>query len=275
MTAARLDSGGIPLPGGDYERFADYLSGAAGIELHQYKRRQMERRIRSFAERRGIMTLDEYIPVLRRDGDELDALLDRITINVSQLFRNPEQWERLAADVVPELAGAPGARIRAWSAGCSFGAEAYSLAATVKTIAPNVRLDIRASDIDRRILDAAGRGEFNELDARTAPAQMLQSHFEQLPNGGWQASAALRSAVHFHREDLLRHEPAPGSFDLVLCRNVVIYFTPEARAAVHERLARSLRSGGILVIGSTERITQPLAELGLAPAYPFMFRKVP
>ncbi|MCW2925558.1 MAG: methyltransferase, CheR-type, partial [Thermoleophilia bacterium] len=88
---------GASLPGSDYDRFAEFLRTAAGLELHQYKRRQMERRIRSFAARLGAADLDQYVPMVRADPAELDALLDRITINVSQLFRNPEQWERLAS----------------------------------------------------------------------------------------------------------------------------------------------------------------------------------
>ncbi|MCW2928361.1 MAG: methyltransferase, CheR-type [Thermoleophilia bacterium] len=256
----------------DYTRFSEFLRSVAGIDLSQYKRRQMERRIRSFAERRGVTSLDDYRAMVRGDDDELNALLDRITINVSQLFRNPEQWVRLAQDVVPDLAGS-GDRIRAWSAGCSYGAEAYSLAVTVREHAPRSRLEIRASDIDRRILDAAGRGEFTRDDARSAPAEMLDRHFEPTGSGGWKARRELLSAVRFHQEDLLKASHAPGSFDLVLCRNVVIYFTPEARSQVHEMLARSLRPGGYLVIGSTERIGQPLEELGLEPAWPFVFRK--
>lgn len=264
--------GGVSLPEHDYERFADFLRRAAGIDLHQYKRRQMERRIRSFAQRHGCTELDTYQDVVRGSGDELDALLDRITINVSQLFRNPEQWDRLRSDVIPELAAR--GRIDAWSAGCSFGAEAYSLAATVREVAPGTRLRVHASDIDRRILAAAGRGEFTEEDARTADPGMLGRHFDRLPGGGWRAGRPLLDAVRFAREDLLAIAPPAGSFDLVLCRNVVIYFTPEARSAVHEMLARSLRPGGILVIGSTERIAQPLEELGLETAHPFMFRKL-
>lgn len=273
MSALPAGTSGVPIPGQDYERFSDFMRELVGIDLHQYKRRQMERRIRSFAARRGIESLDEYQRVVRSDADELNALLDRITINVSQLFRNPEQWERLAAHVVPELARSGHGRIRAWSAGCSFGAEAYSLAATIRSSTPDARMEIRASDIDRRILAAAGRGEFSDEDARSAPPEMLKRHFEQLPDGGWRASRELMSAVSFYQEDLLATRPAPGSFDLVLCRNVVIYFTPDARSKVHEMLARSLRPGGFLVIGSTERIAQPLDELDLEPAYPFVFRK--
>ncbi len=272
MSALPADSGGVPLPQLDYERFGDFMRSTVGIDLRQYKRRQMERRIRAFALRRGITSLDDYQTALRAERDELDALLDRITINVSQLFRNPEQWERLATDIIPELARTGGGRIRAWSAGCSFGAEAFSLAATIRSAAPDTALSIRASDIDRRILAAAGRGEFSEEDARSAPIEMLEPNFDRTPDG-WRAKAQLTSAVRFAHEDLLTTKPADGSFDLVLCRNVVIYFTPEARSAVHEMLARTVRPGGYLVIGSTERIAQPLAELDLEPAFPFVFRR--
>lgn len=272
MSALPADSGGAQLPHLDYERFGDFLRAQVGIDLRQYKRRQMERRIRSFALRRGVTSLDEYQGVVRADRDELDALLDRITINVSQLFRNPEQWDRLATDIVPELAASGSGRIRAWSAGCSFGAEAYSLAATVRATTPDVSLSIHASDIDRRILAAAGRGEFSEEDARSAPPEMLDAYFDRTAEG-WRARSTLTGAVRFAHEDLLTTRPQPASFDLVLCRNVVIYFTPEARTAVHEMLARSVRPGGYLVIGSTERISQPLEELDLEPAYPFVFRR--
>jgi chemotaxis protein methyltransferase CheR len=255
----------------DYERLGAWLRQAAGIDLSHYKRRQMERRIRSFAERRGCPDLDAYLKLLQHDEAELDALLDRITINVSQLFRNPEQWDLLARSIIPDLARS--GRIRAWSAGCSFGAEAYSLAALVREVAPAARLQVHASDIDRRILAAAGRGEFSADDARTADPAILRRHFEQLPGGGWRAGRRLLESVSFVHEDLLATNASEASFDLVLCRNVVIYFTPQARSVVHPMLARSLRPGGYLMIGSTERIAQPLDQLDLEPAWPFVFRR--
>jgi len=266
-------SAGVPLPPLDYERFVEFLRELVGLDLDQYKRPQMERRIRSFAQRRGTESLDAYQAIVRADPDELNGLLDRITINVSQLFRNPEQWERIARTLVPDLMMSGNGRIRAWSAGCSFGAEAYSLAATVLDVAPNARLEIRASHIHRRILAVAGRGEFTIDDARSAPMDILGRHFEQRPDG-WAAKPPLLSAVRFSHEDLLATQPAANSFDLVLCRNVVIYFTPEARAEVHAMLTRTLRPGGYLVIGSTERVAQNLDELGLELAHPFVYRKV-
>src|SRR5439155_9389868 len=101
----------------------------------------MERRIRSFAARRGIARLAEYLSLLGSHSDELEEFLDRVTINVSQLWRNPEQWRLLAGDALPELSQR--GRIKAWSAGCSYGAEAYTLAALCRDTFPHVRVEIR------------------------------------------------------------------------------------------------------------------------------------
>jgi chemotaxis protein methyltransferase CheR len=117
----------IDVAAGEYSGFCTGIRGLCGIDLSQYKREQMERRIRTFAERRGIKRLSEYLDILGASKGELDAFLDRVTINVSQLWRNPEQWELLASKVLPEYAAR--GRLRAWSAGSSYGAEAYTLAA--------------------------------------------------------------------------------------------------------------------------------------------------
>ena len=108
-------------PYDEYIEFCEGIHRLSGIDLLQYKRGQMERRLRTLAERRGFGPLADYLAVLGRDAEELDRFLDRVTINVSQLWRNPEQWAMLGRHVVPELAAA--GRIRVWSAGCSYGAE--------------------------------------------------------------------------------------------------------------------------------------------------------
>jgi chemotaxis protein methyltransferase CheR len=263
------------LPVGDYEAFTTFLRRQAGIDLDQYRRRQMERRIRAFAGRLGLMSLMEYAALLREDVGERAALLDRITMAASQLFRVPDQWERIASDVVPELVATGHGRIRAWSAGGSCCAEAYSLAATVRSAVPEARLEVRASDVDRRILDGDGRGAFSSDDVRAAPPELLAKHFVPTSDGGWQAGPELLASVHFHHEDLLAVEPAPGTYDLVLCRNAVAPFTRVAREDVHTRIARSLRPGGFLVVGSTECLARPLEELGLEMAWPCAYRKAP
>ena len=141
----------------DYVIFCEGLRQICGVDLSQYKRPQMERRLRSFVARKGIARLTDCLDGLRRDTRELDALLDRVTINVSQLWRHPEQWIRLERDVLPELAGT--GQVRAWSAGCSYGAEAFTLAAVCRTSRSRAaRVTILGTDIDKRMIERAKAG---------------------------------------------------------------------------------------------------------------------
>ena len=205
------------------------------------------------------------------DRAELEGFLDRVTINVSQLWRNPEQWTVLERDVLPELMrSAPLGRIAAWSAGCSYGAEAYTLAALCRQLGC-ARAEIVGTDIDRRMVERARGGRFSDEDARSASRQLLERWFAR-DGDGWQASRELQALVRFEVGDLLRMRPRREAHDLVLCRNTVIYFTEEVRDALHERLVASLRPGGYLVIGSTERVSRP-RELGLSSTHPFTYRK--
>jgi chemotaxis protein methyltransferase CheR len=194
-----------------------------------------------------------------------------VTINVSQLWRNPEQWERVQRRIIPELVtGRPS--FKAWSAGCSYGAEALTLAAIARETAPSVRIEIDGTDIDQRVVDRARQGRFSASDARDAPSAALKRWFEPEPDGSWQARPELVACCRFEVGDLLRTPARTGKYDLVLCRNTVIYFTDEVRDALHARLAASVRPGGYFMIGSTERVTDPRA-LGLEPAFPFTYRK--
>jgi chemotaxis protein methyltransferase CheR len=254
----------------EYTIFCEGVRSIAHVDLLQYKRGQMERRVRSFAERRGAPDLAAYLVDLRRKPGEIDAFLDRVTINVSQLWRNPEQWRVLAKKVLPELAAA--GRVRAWSAGCSYGAEAYTLAATMRGAIPATRCEIRGTDIDRRMVDRARAGHFSLDDGRDAPKAELQRYFDVAPDGGWQAKRELMALTRFEVGDLLRLRPRPDAYDLVLCRNTVIYFNEEIRDALHARLVESLRPGGYLIVGATERVADTRG-LGLESTHPFTYRK--
>jgi len=253
----------------DYTEFCEGVRRLTGIDLAQYKRPQMERRIRSFADRRGIAGLSEYLVALSADRDALEGFLDRMTINVSQLWRNPEQWDRLGTTILPELART--GTIRAWSAGSSYGAEAYTLAAICRRVASGCKVEIRGTDIDARMVARAREGRFSADDARTAPQAELERAFER-DGSGWRARPELRMMVKFATGDLLRDAVSQAAFDLILCRNVVIYFTEPVRDALHDRLAGALRPGGYLMVGSSERVSAPQA-FGLVTAHPFIYRK--
>ncbi len=254
----------------DFTQFCEQITRLTGLDLTQYKRQQMERRVRTFVERRGHEGLSAYLQVLRVNTAELDAFLDRVTINVSELWRHPEQFQTLARHVLPALAAETG-RVRAWSAGASYGAEAYTLAAVCRKAVPDAQVTITGTDIDRRMVERARAGHFSREDARGVPAADLKRFFDA-DGTGFQAKEELRRIVRFEQGDLLRLRPRPASYDLVLCRNTAIYFTEDIRDQLHARLAESLRPGGVLLVGATERVADPRGA-GLTPIHPFTYQK--
>src|SRR5262249_34209282 len=141
----------------DFTALCELVRSLCGVDLGQYKRNQMERRVRTFAERRGTPDLTEYGKQLRKDPAELDAFLDRVTINVSHLWRHEDQFEVLRSKLFPELAERK--RLKVWSAGCSYGAEAYTIAAIAKESIPNVPVEITGTDLDKRMVARAREGK--------------------------------------------------------------------------------------------------------------------
>ncbi|MEW6581952.1 MAG: protein-glutamate O-methyltransferase CheR [Actinomycetota bacterium] len=258
----------------DYDRFCAGVESLTGIALTHYRQAQMERRLRSFAERHGCRDLDGYLALLRRDKDALDGFLDRMTINVSELFRNPERFTELAERHLPDLlARAPGG-LRAWSAGCSYGAEPYTLSLLLQEVAPGRRHEVIASDIDQVILAKARRGRFTEADVRSVTPERLRTWFTAGTDGDapvYEAGERLKAIVRFRHHNLLE-DRYPDRLDLIACRNVVIYFTDEAKDGIYRRFLQALKPGGVLFVGSTERVHRA-EEMGWERAGTFFYRK--
>jgi chemotaxis protein methyltransferase CheR len=254
----------------DFTALCELVRRLCGVDLLQYKRGQMERRVRTFAQRRGTPELAAYGARLKADKDELDAFLDRVTINVSHLWRHEDQWSALSKKILPELAER--GRVRCWSAGSSYGAEAFTLAATAMDSIPGARVEIQGTDLDKRMVERARKGRFSAEDARTAPPGLLKKWFDAVDEGGWQAKPELMRMTRFEVGDLLRMPVQAGRYDLIMCRNTVIYFTEEVRDALHARLATALAPGGYLVVGTSERVADPRA-LNLTSPFHFIYRK--
>jgi chemotaxis protein methyltransferase CheR len=254
----------------DFVALCELVRRLCSVDLLQYKRGQMERRVRTWAQRRGTPDLLAYGRRLKAEPEELDAFLDRVTINVSHLWRHEAQWTALAQTILPELAAR--GRVRAWSAGSSYGAEAYTLAAVAQESIPGVRVEIHGTDLDKRMVARARAGTFSAEDARTAPVRTLTRWFDRTEDGGWQAKPALRAMTRFEVGDLLRMAVPAGRYDLVICRNTVIYFTEEVRDALHARLVSALAPGGYLIVGTSERVADPRG-LGLTSPFHFVYRK--
>jgi chemotaxis protein methyltransferase CheR len=254
----------------EYLALCERVRKLSGVDLLQYKRQQMERRIRTWASRRGTPDLTAYTQRLAAEPVELESFLDRVTINVSEMWRHPEQFGHVERTIFPELAAAGPVRI--WSAGCSYGAEAYTLAALSRAAIARADVSIKGTDLDGRMIKRAREGVFTPADARLAPKDMLKRYFEAREDGGWAAKPELKRLMSFEVDDLLRMPIQEGGQELVFCRNTVIYFNQEARDALHERLVRSLRVGGYLVVGTSERVSNA-RELGLVSPFPFVYRK--
>ena len=258
---------GVPklAPRDDFAPFCEAVRRLCAVDLMQYKRGQMERRIRSWTARRGTEDLAVYAERLEADPAELDRFLDHVTINVSHLWRHPDQWTALAATILPELARS--GIVRAWSAGCSYGAEAYTLAAVCRESIPDTRVEIAGTDLDHRMIARARTGTFSAEDARGAPAASIERWFP-----GGRATEELRRMVSFDTGDLMRMPIARERYDLVICRNTVIYFAAAVRDALHVRLVDALKPGGYLVVGTSERVADPCG-LGLTSPAHSLYRK--
>ena len=254
----------------EYTEFCTGIHRLTGIDLSAYKRQQMERRIRSYMTAQRATSLAGFFDAIKKSPSDRDGFLDHITINVSELYRNPGQYDTLRKLVLPTLRDT--ANLRVWSAGCSYGAEAYTLACVVlEELGQNARFEITGSDIDRRVIARAQRGWFSPADVRHVPPPVLKRYFEP-GEDGYFARPELRKHVNFVAGDLLRDRFRTG-WDLVLCRNVVIYFNEDRRNDVHRKIADALRPGGYLMVGSTERVAAAEA-LGLRYAYPFIYERV-
>lgn len=258
-------------PSADYLRFCDGVRQVCGVDLGHYRPAQMERRLRTFAERAGHSDLDAYLAQIRRDITAREEFLDRMTINVSELFRNPERFAELERIHLPSLQGVSPRGLKVWSAACSYGAEPYSLGILLQELDPGGRHELRATDIDRNILARAKEGMFSRADMRNVTPARRQRWFTEHPGGEVQASDALRRMVRFSQMDLLKDRYPTGQ-DLILCRNVVIYFTEDAKRHIYAGLRAALRPGGLLMVGSTESIADA-EKTGWEKAGTFFYRR--
>lgn len=236
-----------------WHTFQSAVLRLAGVDLRAYKERQMRRRLGNLMQRLGVRDWLDFVRVLRQDPAALRAFQEFFTINVSEFFRQPEKFQLLDREYLPALLRERSS-LRIWSAGCSNGAEPYSIAMLLARRTPGARHTIVATDIDARILGVArAGGPYTEADVRNVPPDLRQRFLEPV-DGGYRVKESLRRAVDFRLHDMLREPPPARDFDLIVCRNVVIYFTEEAKRQVYETLQAALRPGGLLFVGATEVI---------------------
>jgi len=216
---------------------------------------------------KGAATFAEYAGVLDTDPIEYDRLIEALTINVSKFFRNPETFACIATKILPELWESKSPLIKMWSAGCATGEEPYSMAVLCREYAlaskdPErlKRLRIVGTDVDTHALADASRGRYTSASfVDTAPA-VVDKYFP-VENGLHTVSAEIRNLVHFERHDLLEGGGPGGRMHLIICRNVVIYFTRDAQQQLFERFHDLLLPGGFLVLGKVETLLGKTREM--------------
>lgn len=254
-----------------YELFKDKVFQLTKINLNAYKERQMKRRIDSLITKNGFSSYISYVELLKKDKAKLDEFVNYLTINVSEFYRNPEQWILLEKDIMPEvLQKNPSPKI--WSAACSTGDEPYSLVMLLTKFMPLNKIHILATDIDKQVIDKARLGLYNIKSLKGLPPEFLKRFFRQINPTTFQISDEVKRCVEFKEHDLLK-DTYPSNYDLIVCRNVLIYFTEEAKDTIYKKFNGALRKDGILFVGSTEQIIQPQV-LGFKTCKSFFYKKM-
>lgn len=253
--------------------FRTALENAIGVPLGQYKEPQMKRRLASVMTRRGFTNWTAFEKAVAHDGALLAEVRDTLTINVSEFFRQADRFKELQDVLLPRLEKESGGRaLKIWSAGCSIGCEPYTLAIILDELNPQSRHSIIATDVDMPALNRARSGTgYLPAEVRSAPPALTKKYFVQEAAGTWKVAESLKRRIQFRRHDLLS-DPYPKDIDLILCRNVVIYFTEEAKQHIYKGFSSSLRPGGVLFIGGSEMIMRS-HEMGFRTAGTSMYLK--
>ena len=253
----------------DWELFKRKLFGKSNIDLNQYKPAQMQRRITNFMTRNGADTYVGFYNLLEKDPKLYKDFIDYLTINVTEFFRTPEKFAELEKKVLLELLS-KNAKLNIWSAGCSIGAEPYSLAMILNDITPHTKHRILATDLDVEMLAKAKAGTYTANELKNILPARLSKYFTK-DHDKYTLNQDIKARVEFKRHNLLLDKFESG-FDLILCRNVVIYFTEEAKDALYARFFAALKPGGVLFVGGTEAILN-FRDIGFEHYLPFFYRK--
>ncbi|MGM0873995.1 MAG: CheR family methyltransferase [Bacillota bacterium] len=235
----------------DYEQFIKKIKQKTGIDLSLYKEAQMKRRLISLYEKRGYSSFSDFYNGLCKKNELYYEFLDRMTINVSEFYRNYKRWQVLEEKILPSLLEKNN-HLKIWSAACSTGEEPYTIAMILSNLVPSSKVKILATDIDENVLARAKLGIYPERSLYEVPDVMKKKYFKQ-EGTNYKISEQITNTVQFKKQNLLS-DPFETQFDLIVCRNVLIYFTEEAKETLYKKFSGALKSQGVFFVGSTEQI---------------------
>lgn len=254
----------------DFAQFVRNVKSKTGIDLALYKEEQMRRRLNSLKEKKGFRSFFDLFQAMTKDPKLFDDFMDRMTINVSEFYRNPAWWAVLEKQIIPDILGRS-KRIKCWSAACSTGEEPYSLVMALTNFMDLKEIQVLATDIDQDAIERAQIGEYQAQSVKDVPKPLLNKFFT-VRGRQYIISDDIKRCVQFKRHNLLA-DPFERHFDLIICRNVLIYFTDEAKDALFDKFSKSLKKGGYIFVGGTEQIFHP-HKYQLESTHPFFYRKI-
>lgn len=259
---------------------AKFMQQKAGIQLSHNKIYMIEARLEAVVARFGFAHIDALAASLPMAmGEVQQAVVDALTTNESFFFRDQkpfEAFERVLLPAAVERARAENRPLRVWCAAAATGQEPYSLAmilAEKKHLWLNVGVEIIATDLSQTALARAKSGRFTQFEVqRGLSAQQLVQHFTQL-EGQWKIAPQLQQMVQFEAHNLLHNPARFGQFDVIFCRNVLIYFDVETKQQILSHLARQLVPGGTLVLGASETLVGVTTQFAASPGLPMVFER--
>ncbi len=244
----------------NFHQILSFLLKAKGFDGHRYKPNYIKRRVAVRMRATGLATYRDYLGFLEKDRLEPSHLLDRLTIHVTEFFRDPPVYKAVEEKILPRLSKVPYGKIKVWCAGCSTGEEAYSVAILLKEWVagmPHLSFEIFATDIDASSVKAAEKGEYPAEAVQRLP-RVLAGRWLRMAGPKAQAFQELKHPIRFRVHDLLGDwEPVLSGFHLIFCRNLLIYLTAPQQQKLYERFAEVLSPGGYLVLGLTETLLGP------------------
>ncbi len=253
----------------DYEFLKSKIYKLTDIDINCYKSQQMRRRLEAYLVKHNYATAGAFCSMLEKNQDKQRELLDYMAINVSEFFRDSTRFEILQKTIFPQLLAA-NRRLSIWSAACSCGQEPYSLAMILDQISPGSHR-ILATDIDQSALtQARNGGPYLPYEIRNVDRKYLDKYFTQNESGYW-IKDEIKKRITFQRHNLLS-DPFEINFDLIVCRNVIIYFSEIVRDNLYKKFHNSLKTGGVLFLGGSEVVLRP-AEQGFTMINPAFYRK--
>lgn len=261
----------LKLQPNELKPWAELILQACGVSLDSSKGYLIEARLSDMARDMHVRSYTELLQRVKADRSNglLQEVIDRMTTNETSFFRDSSPFDLLRNKIFPELIdrrrGRGNVRLRIWSAACSTGQEIYSVAIILHELSlphPWLSAQLLGTDISNAAIATASKGIFNKVEIeRGLPTQTRSRYFSTQPDGRWKIADEIRAMVSFRHLNLLKDFSALGTFDLILCRNVAIYFQEDAKRDLFNRLARRMAPDGVLLIGSTESIT------GLCPFF--------